>query len=338
MDTLTPKDHGEAVALFRSEVVGAVSRQVLGHGELRAALTELAQKRFRPPGSERTRTFSVCTLERWYYAYRKDGLRGLIPRPRSDRGRAQALTPEMRALLLDIRREYPSASVPLILYTLTLDGRLERGAVSAPTVRRLYAEHGLDRATLSRKGDGKIRLRWQAARPGALWHGDVCHGPTLLIEGVRRPLRIHGLLWPVLVAAALLGGLPRLLMLFAMVLCHELCHAAVARACGFHVREVEVLPVGCVAHIDGLFAGEPRSEAAIDRLTINAFGGDDVVEASGLAAGAILLTADGGEGADVLIGSDGPDVLLGGKGDDVLIGGPGTDVLDGGPGDNVVIQ
>jgi Ca2+-binding RTX toxin-like protein len=80
------------------------------------------------------------------------------------------------------------------------------------------------------------------------------------------------------------------------------------------------------------------SEAANDRLTINALSGDDVVEASGLAAGAIQLTADGGFGDDILVGSDGADVLLGGDGDDVLIGGLGIDVLDGGAGSNVFIQ
>jgi Ca2+-binding RTX toxin-like protein len=80
------------------------------------------------------------------------------------------------------------------------------------------------------------------------------------------------------------------------------------------------------------------SEAANDRLTINALGGDDVVSAADLAAGIIGFTADGGEGADVLIGSPGNDTLLGGPGDDVLIGGPGFDVLDGGPGNNTLIQ
>ncbi len=79
------------------------------------------------------------------------------------------------------------------------------------------------------------------------------------------------------------------------------------------------------------------SEAANDRLTINALAGDDVVEASELSAGAIQLTADGGIGNDVLVGSDGDDVLLGGPDDDVLIGGPGIDILDGGEGDDVEI-
>jgi Ca2+-binding RTX toxin-like protein len=80
------------------------------------------------------------------------------------------------------------------------------------------------------------------------------------------------------------------------------------------------------------------SEAANDRLRVNALAGDDVVEASALAAGAIGLAADGGDGNDVLVGSDGADVLAGGAGDDVLVGGLGIDVLDGGDGDDTEIQ
>ena len=76
------------------------------------------------------------------------------------------------------------------------------------------------------------------------------------------------------------------------------------------------------------------AEAANDRLIVNLLGGDDVFDGSGLAAGSIQLTVDGGDGNDVLIGGDGNDVLLGGAGDDVLVGGLGTDVIDGGAGDD----
>ena len=75
---------------------------------------------------------------------------------------------------------------------------------------------------------------------------------------------------------------------------------------------------------------------ANDRIVINGLGGDDVVEASGL-GGAMLLTANGGDGDDVLIGSPGNDTLSGGNGDDILIGNGGVDVLDGGPGNNVLL-
>ena len=72
-----------------------------------------------------------------------------------------------------------------------------------------------------------------------------------------------------------------------------------------------------------------------DRIVINGLGGDDVITASALTG--MLLTANGGDGDDVLIGSPGNDTLTGGNGDDVLLGGGGQDVLDGGPGNNVVI-
>jgi Ca2+-binding RTX toxin-like protein len=80
------------------------------------------------------------------------------------------------------------------------------------------------------------------------------------------------------------------------------------------------------------------AEAANDRLSVNTLAGDDVVDAQGLAVGAIQLTADGGFGHDVLMGGAGNDVLLGGEGDDLLMGGPGLDTLDGGPGANIIIQ
>ncbi len=191
---LSPKDHAEAVAIFRSSIVGALTVRELNHGELRAAFLALAQERYRPPGADATKCFSVTTLERWFYAYRKGGLARLRPSPRSDRGHGQELTAELRQLLLDIRREHRSASVPLILRTLVADGRLGQGAVSPATVRRLYVEHGLDRVPMREGGGQKTRLRWEASSPGALWHADVCHGPALTIDGKSRPLRIHALL------------------------------------------------------------------------------------------------------------------------------------------------
>src|SRR3954471_17451732 len=78
--------------------------------------------------------------------------------------------------------------------------------------------------------------------------------------------------------------------------------------------------------------------AGSDRLVVKALAGDDVVDASGLKASAMLLTEDGGEGDDILIGGAGDDTLLGGEGDDVLDGGPGADTIDGGPGDDVVFD
>ena len=191
---LQPTNQAEAVAIFRATVIGPLMHRVLTHGQLSAELRALSEQRFRPPGADSTRTYSVPTLERWLYAYRTGGLAGLCPRPRSDRGFAQELEDELRELLLDIRREYPSASVPLILQTLVDEGRLDAGKVSEPTVRRLFAAHHLPRQAARQEGEPKTRLRWQAERAGALWHGDVCHMTQCEIDSREIPVRIHGLL------------------------------------------------------------------------------------------------------------------------------------------------
>jgi putative transposase len=194
MKDLSPKNHAEAIALFRSEIVGALTRRELDRGELAEALLELGKQRFRPPEAKFSKTYSLATLERWYYAYKSGGLEALQPTPRSDRGRCQELTEEQRKLLLDIREEHETASVPVILRTLVAEGRLDPHAVSASSVRRFYQEKGLDRVSLRNQARGKVRLRWQAERPGALWHADVCHGSAILIDGKSLPVRIHGIL------------------------------------------------------------------------------------------------------------------------------------------------
>jgi hypothetical protein len=99
------------------------------------------------------------------------------------------------------------------------------------------------------------------------------------------------------------------------------------------VQQLGVALLGLAARVNITGA-----EAANDRLTVTTRAGDDVVEASSLAAGAIQLTADGGDGDDVLLGGDGDDTLLGGAGDDVLIGGAGNDTIDGGDGSDIEIQ
>ena len=194
MKDLTPRDHAESVATFRHAVIGPLCTRDLTHGQLAEALRELSRIAVRPPDSELTKRYSVTTLERWLYAYRQGGLAALRPRERSDRGRGRHLTTELRQLICDIRREHPSASARLIVRTLEADGRLEPGTIKPGTVRKLLRQQGLDRVAVRDGVGATTRLRWQAAAPDALWHGDVCHGPTLTLGGVRTPIRIHGML------------------------------------------------------------------------------------------------------------------------------------------------
>jgi len=193
-DSIGPKDHAEAIALFRSQVIAELLLcEHASHGELAAAIREVADRPVRAPGAEVTRCYSVPTIQRWYYAYRRGGLDALRPISRAA-GHGVALTDDERKLLLDVRRDHPRVSAALILRTLEADGRLRRAAISGPTLRRLYASEGLDRQSLLATSDGKSRKRWETHAPNTLWHTDVCHGPALTIEGRSAPLRVHALL------------------------------------------------------------------------------------------------------------------------------------------------
>jgi Ca2+-binding RTX toxin-like protein len=75
-------------------------------------------------------------------------------------------------------------------------------------------------------------------------------------------------------------------------------------------------------------------EQANDRLTLNALGGDDVVNASSLEADGIQLTMNGGLGQDLLVGSEGNDFFNGGDGDDTALMGAGDDTFVWNPGDD----
>jgi len=76
------------------------------------------------------------------------------------------------------------------------------------------------------------------------------------------------------------------------------------------------------------------TEGANDSLRINALGGNDTINATGLPAGQLALTLDGGAGNDTLLGSAGNDTLFGGDGNDFVDGNQGSDTAFLGAGND----
>jgi len=77
-----------------------------------------------------------------------------------------------------------------------------------------------------------------------------------------------------------------------------------------------------------------NSEATFDTLTLNALGGADTVDATGLAANVVKLTMNGGLGNDLLTGGAGDELFIPGDGNDVVLGGAGNDTVIWNPGDD----
>ncbi len=184
----------EEIALFRLGVIGDLLSRELSRGELAEELLARSQRRYRPPGASRTRTYHVKTLQRWYYAAKKESPSALQPEARS-KGHARSLSEEQRQFLLEMRKAHRSAPAELILSEAIRHGVVAKGAVSVSTLRRHFAQANLSRVSRKRADRADVqRRRWQAANPGDLWHGDVCH--LVLVDDLGKPRRVlvHGLL------------------------------------------------------------------------------------------------------------------------------------------------
>jgi Ca2+-binding RTX toxin-like protein len=70
----------------------------------------------------------------------------------------------------------------------------------------------------------------------------------------------------------------------------------------------------------------------VERVEVNALGGNDTIDGSAQTRSSVTLEIDGGAGRDSLTGGGGNDTLLGGDGDDTIAGDSGDDFISGGNG------
>ncbi|HEY2424416.1 MAG TPA: calcium-binding protein [Pseudolabrys sp.] len=102
-------------------------------------------------------------------------------------------------------------------------------------------------------------------------------------------------------------------------------------------NQIQITGTGGSVSVAGLSAQVTLAgtEGANDSLHINALGGNDTINAAGLAAGQLALTIDGGSGNDTILGSAGNDLLIGGDGNDFVDGNQGSDTALLGAGNDV---
>ena len=175
MNPIDPK------ALFRLSVLGPlISRERLERGELQQILRELATHEYSIPGTRR-RHLGEKTIQAWYYAWRQQGIDGLTPKPRVDRGQSK-LAPATQAAILAAKRENPRRSIRQIRRLLEAAGTVAHDTLSRSTIHRLLQQHGLSRL-IGSASEPEEKRSFVAASAGAIWYGDVMHGPQVPIAG-----------------------------------------------------------------------------------------------------------------------------------------------------------
>lgn len=174
----------EPQTLFRISVLGPlVSRDKLAHGELKQLCQTIAGQTHRLPNGDVVQ-LSAKTIERWYYLWQHSGVEAFATKTRCDKGQT-SLSQALQDAILAIKKDKPSRSINTIKTLLEQKYYSGKACLSRSAIYRFLKQHNLSSRSVT--GCDRIeRRRFVAVCANAIWHADVMHGPTLMLEGQSR--------------------------------------------------------------------------------------------------------------------------------------------------------
>lgn len=179
---MTHDEYRQALALFRYGLIADLIQLPAGGRGLYARLRAKADADYTIPGSKRTRV-APETLRHWLKEYRRGGYEALLPKGRSDRGRARALPQAVADALVSLKDEQPALSIPQLIRAIRESGDAPESVPIPPsTVHRLLSRAGLMRKH-DTESDPQDRRRFAFTQAGQLWMSDVMHGPSVAVPG-----------------------------------------------------------------------------------------------------------------------------------------------------------
>ena len=139
----------------------------------KAYLKRVAERRFSTPDGMELQ-YSVQTLERMVREYRKNGIKSLYPRRRSDYGQTRVLSFEVQTRIIVILQALPKADAVSIRGRLIKEKLLPEDGASADSIRRFINGNHL-RALLDPQQEIELRLAFLEREIGFLWAADTCY-------------------------------------------------------------------------------------------------------------------------------------------------------------------
>ncbi|MDA8295842.1 MAG: DDE-type integrase/transposase/recombinase [Actinomycetota bacterium] len=175
-------DPSEQIAIHRFSVIAEATNDRLTKAERGAIVRAIASRTHQhPDGTERR--YSRSSIDRFIRAWRKDGLSGLRPDPRSDAGAVRA-HPELFDEACALRLELPTRSAAQIASILYHRHGIR---VAERTIREQLRRAGLHREALA--AEHKAFGRYEAERSNDRWITDVLVGPFVPFPKVDASVR-----------------------------------------------------------------------------------------------------------------------------------------------------
>lgn len=178
-------DKKQQIALFRFGVISPLlnlkASDAYQQGQL---LAEISNKQWDIPFSGRS-YIGASTIRDWLKRYKDSGnsLESLHPLIREDKGRLRSLDQETELALVQLRKEMPNTSLPILL-RFARDRQLlpPDFSTSKQTLYRVFKRHGCD----DWNQIPVDRRRFEAETTNDLWQSDCLHGPLVMDNGKLR--------------------------------------------------------------------------------------------------------------------------------------------------------
>ncbi len=180
--TNQPKPPARDRALFRYGVISEAVTPLAGQKISDILTRQAAQVHQLPDGT--ARRYNIATLRAWLDKYRHDGLDGLLPKERRDKGQFRSIDDDTAEIICRHRVQNRRMSVKLFWEILHEDGVLPGGVqIKLTTLHRFLKHRGLAKKT---PGPARARAKFEMPHTNDLWVADFMHGPRVAVEGKRR--------------------------------------------------------------------------------------------------------------------------------------------------------
>lgn len=178
------------LALMRYGIIAPVVCNLISEGKTKKeVLEEAADKTYMNPEGKPVR-FTVKTLERWCYSYKKNGFDALLRQPRKDKGKSRKIDEDICSQIRFLKENYPRITATEIHRQLIQNGMITSEALSLSTITRCVNQIVLER-DLPIYADMR---RYERPHINEVWCGDTCVGPKITMDGGKRRIYVIALI------------------------------------------------------------------------------------------------------------------------------------------------
>ena len=166
-------------SLLRFSIIAPIINNTHGCNSINEYISFVSGKTYTFKGKEYK--FSKSCIKNWYLSYKKDGIKALQVKNRSDKNSSRKLNYESMNRIVSLREEFPNITGTAIRKKLVEEGYINSNDVSLSTVLRYIKKNNLKAGQFCNID----RRMFEMEHVNDCWQADTSVGPYIKINGIK---------------------------------------------------------------------------------------------------------------------------------------------------------